>query len=196
MPLAGSAAPSSTVSRRGRTPVFLGLVLWLVAIAYFLLPVTLWVFDPVVLAVMWMFGIAGIICVAIGAIRRHRVVAGVVAVTVMVLITAAVGQWWSLSPRGWFATHRTLYERALRVEPGDGYYGRALPWHLRFLTVNGRVSGRGDIRFFPLWIGVPDDAGGYLHTSGRSPAGVDMHGMPCTNPVALGGDWWMCGVKG
>lgn len=143
MSLAGSAAPSSTVSRRGRTPVFLGLVLWLVAIAYFLLPVTVWVFDAVILAVMWMFGIAGIICVAIGAICRHRVVAGVVAVTVMVLITAAVGQWWSLSPRGWFATHRTLYERALRVEPGDGYYGRALPWHLRFLTVNGRVSGRG-----------------------------------------------------
>ena len=70
--------------------MFLGLVLWLVAIAYFLLPVTLWVFDPVIVAVMWMFGIAGIICVAIGAIRRHRVVAGVVAVTVMVLILSLI----------------------------------------------------------------------------------------------------------
>ena len=48
--------------------------------------------------------------------------------------------------------------------------------------------------FFPQWMGIPDDAGGYIWSPGASPEGVDLYGMLCQAPVNLGDGWWMCGM--
>ena len=52
-----------------------------------------------------------------------------------------------------------------------------------------------DGRFFPQWIGIPDDAGGYIYSPSGSPAQADMYGMICSNPVDLGDGWWTCGLR-
>ena len=39
-----------------------------------------------------------------------------------------------------------------------------------------------------------DDAGGYWYAPGASPAGHDMYGMICEEPVDLGGGWGECGM--
>ncbi|GAB08842.1 hypothetical protein GOARA_021_00790 [Gordonia araii NBRC 100433] len=99
------------------------------------------------------------------------------------------------------SAYRPLYNAALSADPGDDMYGNLLPLHLRYLAANGRMSGStggisaDGIRFFPQWIGVPDDAGGFLYSPSGSPEGYDMYGMQCRGPVALGGGWWMCGMR-
>ncbi|MCH5645558.1 MULTISPECIES: hypothetical protein [unclassified Gordonia (in: high G+C Gram-positive bacteria)] len=183
------------VDRAAFPVLVLGLLLWFIALGWFLLRVDLWIFGLIAAAVMWFLCLVGVVCAVMGAVRMRRPAVAVLAVLpVMVFGTVIVGDWAAASPRAWFITHRALYDQALNVDPGDDYYGQSLPLHLRYLTVDGRVSG-GDIKFFPLWIGTPDDAGGILHSPGRSPAGFDMYGMMCRDPVSLGDDWWMCGVK-
>ncbi|WP_109526539.1 MULTISPECIES: hypothetical protein [Nocardia] len=54
------------------------------------------------------------------------------------------------------------------------------------------VGGTASIHFFPQWIGIPDGGGGYLYSPENSPAGVDLYGGPCVEPVDLGDGWWMC----
>ncbi len=77
----------------------------------------------------------------------------------------------------------------------DTYYGVALPPDLAYLSATGKVSGSArDGVFLPLWTGIPDDAGGLIWAPSGSPAGYDMYGMLCQQPVRVGGDWWSCGV--
>ena len=55
------------------------------------------------------------------------------------------------------------------------------------------VAG-GEGLFFPQWVGVPDDAGGYVY-SPVSPEGADLYGPPCHQPHRLGGGWWTCNLS-
>ena len=99
--------------------------------------------------------------------------------------------------RAWFQDHRADFERAAADLPDDcceEYYGEALPGDLRYLTVDGRVSRFDGDLFFPQWKALVDDAGGYWYAPGASPAGHDMYGMICEDPVDLGGGWWECGM--
>lgn len=141
---------------------------------------------------LYLLGLVAVVAAAIGG-RRWAVLATVV--PVLVVVTVVVNSTWKVAPRTWFAMHRPLFERALETDPGDGYYGNQLPGWLQFLVAEGRVSNRGGSRFFPQWIGIPDDAGGYLYDPNESPAGADLYGDICTNPVDLGGGWWMCGLR-
>ena len=109
-----------------------------------------------------------------------------------ILVIVLIYNWSLLSPRAWFYTHRPLYDLARSSEPGEGFYGRSLPFYLRPLTATGESSG--DPRFFPQWIGIPDDAGGYIWSPEGSPDGEDMYGMICSGAVDLGDGWWMCGM--
>lgn len=75
------------------------------------------------------------------------------------------------------------------------YYGVALPPELAYLSATGRVSGSArDGVFLPLWTGIPDDAGGLIWAPHGSPAGYNLYGMICRQPVPLDGDWWSGGV--
>ncbi|MBF0688990.1 MAG: hypothetical protein IR158_14640 [Cellulomonas sp.] len=58
----------------------------------------------------------------------------------------------------------------------------------------GTVDVGDDHVFFPQWTGIPDDAGGFFHMRSGSPAGLDMRGWTCADPVHLDGDWWACGM--
>lgn len=108
---------------------------------------------------------------------------------------AVLFNWSIYAPRTWFDTHRSLYEAARHeVRPTGDYHGSELPWRYRGLSGDGLVAGTPDRMFFPMWKGIPDDAGGYWYTPGDSPAGEDMYGMPCQDPTDLGGGWWMCGM--
>lgn len=180
-----------------RGTVVTGLVLWAASMVHSYLRLNLWILDFVVVPTMWICLVAGFAMVIVGfAGRGRRGLLGVFTVVpVMTLVTVVIGAWWWISPRAWFASHRALYEQALTVEIGDGYYGR-LPMHLRFLTERGFASQWSDgARFFPQWTGIPDDAGGFIHSPSGSPEGRDMYGMGCSDPVSLGGDWWMCGLR-
>lgn len=132
---------------------------------------------------------------------------GVVGASVVAVALAV--SWWSWSeqsPREWFREHQGSYEEAVQIPmTTDAYYGQELPSELSLLTVDGRMSeqclGRCQasadrimVRFFPMWEGTPDDAGGFLYSPEVSPSGADMYGMPCEAPVDLGAGWWMCGM--
>lgn len=70
-----------------------------------------------------------------------------------------------------------------------------LPNALQYVSANGRVDRYEDGRVFvPQRLGMPDDAGGFWFSPGESPAGLDMHGMICADPVPLEGEWWACGM--
>ncbi len=180
----------------GRGAVVTGLALWGVSMLHSFLRMNWWILDFVIVPIAWICFMLGFVLVVAGFVRGGTAgLLGLIVVPVMVAVTAVIGAWWWIAPRTWFSMHRALYEHALTVEIGNGYYGR-LPMHLRFLTERGFASQWSDgARFFPQWTGIPDDAGGFIHSPSGSPEGRDMYGMGCTDPVSLGGDWWMCGMR-
>ncbi|MBL0885985.1 hypothetical protein [Myceligenerans indicum] len=75
-----------------------------------------------------------------------------------------------------------------------------LPPTLEFVAVTGSVDVHHATDdpdtvtiFVPQWARLVDDAGGYIYSPHRTPH-LDMHGMPCTDPVRLDGGWWSCGM--
>lgn len=129
------------------------------------------------------------------------VVASVATAALMMVSWQSVSQ----SPREWFEDHRSDYEAAAAISVGDDYYGVSLPSGLSWLSVDGHMAERClqrcqgadpvTARFFPMWMGIPDDAGGFIHSPDVSPDGLlDMYGMPCEDPTDLRDGWWMCGM--
>lgn len=100
-------------------------------------------------------------------------------------------------PRVTFDVIRPELEQAL-VLVGDvptGYPGEQLPSRYQALTHHGRVQVSGSYVFFPQWAGIPDDAGGFFHSTSGSPEGQDMWGMTCEAPLRLDDAWWSCGMN-
>lgn len=112
----------------------------------------------------------------------------VLAALVAALLLGGLGAW-ALQPsalrlgvlrdhEAWFEAHRADFTAAVaRDARSDAYYGSRLPDDLRYPTIGGRFS-----------------AGGYWYSPGVSPAGFDMYGMWCKDPVDLGDGWWSCGL--
>jgi hypothetical protein len=176
-----------------------GLACWTPGFLYHWIRPSLWILDLVLVPVMALLLFGGLAVTVLAVVKLRPGVAA--AMVPMILATALVSPGYRVFPRAYFTLHRPLFEIARQTPPGADYYGNPLPLPLRFLSANGNVSrvigdGRdvSDIRFLPQWIGIPDDAGGYLYSPDGSPAGVDMYGMVCREPVDLGGDWWMCGL--
>lgn len=125
--------------------------------------------------------------------RRGVVLLAAIATPV---VLAMVVNWGAFAPRLWFESHRPFYALAAQsAVRSEEYYGAPLPLHWRFLSATGSVSTVDGAQFFPLWLGIPDDAGGYFYSPDASPEGLDMYGMICVEPVDLGGGWWLCGFK-
>lgn len=187
---------------------WIGLAAWGAGFGYHWWRPGLWLLDLVaipVMAVLYSGGFAMVTVALVGGSRRPRTIV-VALLAVLTALMALVNPGWRVAPKTWFLLHRPLFEVARTVEPGDDYYGAKLPAPLRFLSAAGRLSGprvvigeerfdRPDVRFFPQWIGIPDDAGGYLYSPAGSPAGADLYGAICADPVDLGDGWWMCGMS-
>jgi hypothetical protein len=177
--------------------LFLAMVVfWLIALAVVWSGMIFFVGLPlgmVVSAVAWTGLLILVVLLGVLSHRRWVLVAGV---GVTLVLVAATYNWAAVAPRAWFEVHRPLYEHAARAtDLDDSYYGASLPFLLRPLTAMGSASRQDDMVFFPLWTGIPDDAGGYIYVpDGGSPAGFDMYGDVCTDPVDLGDGWWMCGM--
>jgi hypothetical protein len=113
--------------------------------------------------------------------------------------------WGVFHPSSYYATHRYAFNAvAAGVRNGsigstDDYYGRPLPWYLRDLSTSGTaaVVGEHDSRpvvLLPQWLGIPDDAAGYLFVDGAPEPGltVDLFGEPVhvVGGINLGNGWW------
>lgn len=170
-------------------------VLWLLAIG------AVWV-SPFFIGAplgLIMAGIAWvmvlIVVAVLGVVVARRVGVTVGGVVGTLVLAALLLNWSAVAPAAYFETHRALFDRAATsAHPDDSYYGSRLPLALRPLSAGGRVSGEEEMLFFPQWMGIPDDAGGYFWSPHRSPEGADMYGMVCTDPADLGDGWWACGL--
>ncbi len=84
------------------------------------------------------------------------------------------------------------------------YYGAPLPSDLAHVSVNGKVAvigGCGDdgALFVPTWIGIPDDAVGYVHLTCEHPPAdllLDGFGMLLEPERPLGDGWWWADAPG
>ena len=178
--------------RRARTsPITIAVVAWVVVAAFEVLRLpTFGSFYPLDLLVRGVLWATVALATALFAWRAGWTRG--IPVTVLVVVAVLAGFNWSvLAPRLWFETHRPLYDLTTNDAVGGGYYGTSLGW-LRPLTVSGNASRTETGLFYPQWIGIPDDAGGYLWSPSGSPAGVDLYGTICIDPVDLGDGWWLC----
>ena len=176
------------------------VILWVSVVFVWYFRFSAWFFEPIVLALKYLLvAIAVVVTVPTLLLARRSplLMSGVV---LFALCCATFVGWWQFAPRLWFFVHRPVFEVArVVVDPGTDYYGAALPFPLRFLSETGTVSsvvmseGSEAGAFFPQWVGIPDDAGGYLYST-TSPVGADLYGSLCTRPQDLGGGWWMCNL--
>ncbi|MCC2314591.1 hypothetical protein [Cellulomonas xiejunii] len=163
---------------------------------------------PVVYGLGALVAIPLTVVAAIGIARRRgargAACAGVGSVALVLAVAAAdvvVAGPVGYGTRVAFEVHRPAYEAVVAqlddvsVGTADGY-GRYLPLPEGYgpLTVRGTVDVGEDHVFFPQWTGIPDDAGGFFHMRSGSPAGLDMRGWACADPVHLDDDWWACGM--
>lgn len=145
-------------------------------------------------------GCVGVMLAVVIAFRetsRWAIRAAVTIVALAGLVSVVASP--AMSPRTRFDLLRPDLERVaalplVTANPLPEYY-ESLPAGLSYVTVSGLVSTDGDgTVFVPQWAGIPDDAGGFIYSPGKSPEGMDMWGMGCKDPVRLDGDWWACGL--
>ncbi|MEU4781958.1 hypothetical protein [Micromonospora sp. NPDC023633] len=142
-------------------------------------------------------------------LARRAAPAGASAALATAVLLVGVCAWftnWGLfHPASYWASHRWAFNAVAdgvqegRIGTSREYYGQRLPLHLRDLSTNGRaaVVGRQDdkpVVFLPQWIGVPDDAGGYVYLDAppRPDLVVDLFGEPVrvAGGQHLGDGWW------
>jgi hypothetical protein len=120
-------------------------------------------------------------------------------VAAVVLALLVVGPPPYYGARTTFDVVRPQLERAAALRNGywdaDLYGGDPLPRELVDLTATGTTLSSPGMVFFPQWLGIPDDAGGFFFVEHGSPAGYDMYGMECTDPIRLDEHWWACGMS-
>lgn len=170
--------------------ILLGLLLWIPVVAWWWQRTQLWLLDLIVIPLGILIGSLALGMVVIGLLRGRHVLLACVLVPLLLASFAVTGPYASQRPQLWMWIHRPMYTAALSHDPGTDYYGSTLPPNLRVLAVDGRSSAKDGVRFFPQWIGIPDDAHGFLYSPGRAPVGFDMYGLECREPRDLGDGWW------
>jgi hypothetical protein len=113
--------------------------------------------------------------------------------------------WGVFHPSSYYATHRYAFNAvAAGVRNGsigstDDYYGRALPWYLRDLSTLGTAAvvgeqDSGPVVFLPQWLGIPDNAVGYVFVDGPPEPDLtaDLFGelVHVAGGIDLGDGWW------
>ncbi|MPZ26213.1 MAG: hypothetical protein GEV12_07105 [Micromonosporaceae bacterium] len=137
--------------------------------------------------------------------RRGRLVLAATAVVLGIACTQVASWAVLVHPAPYYVTHRYAFDAvAAGVRDGsigvsDEYYGEPLPWYLRDLSTTGNVAKVGEqdrvpVVFLPQWLGIPDDAGGYVFCDcyPRSDLTVDLFGALARvrAGVDLGNGWW------
>jgi hypothetical protein len=160
------------------------------------------VVAPFELAI-WLAAVA-LTVAAIGGFRGSTVVRVVTAIGLLIAVVE-FNNWSVFEPRSYYWSHRWAFAavadgvRHGTIGASDAYYGEPLPRPLRDLSTDGRASAiaRYDghpIVFLPEYLGIPDDAAGYVFFEGVSPEDVwvDLYGAPATLHGAenLGDGWW------
>ena len=186
---------SNTGWSRWDALMVMSLVCWAIGFWWHLVrPPSMWILDLAIIPFTAVVYVFAFVMSILAVVASRRLVVLLTVAPVIVVLTALVNPMWRVAPRTWFMVHRPLFDLALETDPGTDYYGNELPAPLRFLTADGRVSNDNGNIFFAQWLGIPDDAGGYIYNPGQSPEGADLYGLFCQDPVDLGGGWWMCGL--
>ncbi|MFI2651004.1 hypothetical protein [Micromonospora fulviviridis] len=162
----------------------------------------LFVVPPSELAV-WLSAIALTVRLAYRTPARR---ATALTTAALLLVTCAWFTNWGLfHPASYWITHRWAFNavadgvREGRIGTSRGYYGEFLPLHLRDLSTNGRAAVVGSqddkpVVFLPQWVGIPDDAGGYVYLDAapRPDLLIDLFGEPArvAGGQHLGDGWW------
>jgi energy-coupling factor transporter transmembrane protein EcfT len=159
------------------------------------------VLPPFELA-LWLAA-ATLTVVAIGGFRGSTVVRVVTAVGLLAA-TIQFNNWSVFEPRSYYWSHRWAFAAVAdgvhngTIGASDAYYGELLPRPLRDLSTDGRAAAIGrpngrPIVFLPEYLGIPDDAAGYVFYEGE-PGDIvlDLYGAPAHLPGAqrLGDGWW------
>ena len=128
-------------------------------------------------------------------------------VTAVILLAATIqfNNWSVFEPPSYYRSHRWGFAavadgaRDGTIGASDAYHGKPLPRPLRDLSTDGRaaVIGQHDGRpvvFLPEYLGIPDDAAGYVFYECVLPADftLDLCGAPASLGGAekLGDGWW------
>jgi hypothetical protein len=166
--------------------------LWLVGVLFFLV----------------LFIIAAVVtCLATVVIARRTGAARAVSIGLaggLLAVTVVFGDWHSAYARFWFTLNRPQFvaaadlarSGALGVPAEWDYYGPQLPAPLNVLSVDGRISVIGEaagqpVLFMPAYLGIPDDAYGFVHISGADrPGRLDGYGDRIEPRIELGDGWW------
>jgi hypothetical protein len=166
----------------------------------------LWLLGLLFLLVLFIIA-AAVTCVATVVIARRTGAERAAAIGLaggLLAMTVVLGDWNSAYARFWFALNRPQFvatadlarSGALGVPAEWDYYGPRLPAPLNVLSVNGRISmideAAGEpILFMPAYLGVPDDAYGFVHISGaHRPGSLDGYGDLIAPRIELGDGWW------
>ena len=152
---------------------------------------------------LWL-GAATLTVAALGGFRGSTVVRVVTAVGLLAAIVQ-FNNWSVFEPRSYYWSHRWAFAavadgvRDGTIGASDAYYGELLPRPLRDLSTNGRAAaisrhGGRPVVFVPEYLGVPDDAAGYVFYEGVLPADLtlDLYGSRASLKGAenLGDGWW------
>jgi hypothetical protein len=161
---------------------------------------------PPVELVLWL--VAGWLTLRLLTRMRRGRLPRMAAVLAFGVLCVHFTNWGLFHPGSYYTMHRYAFDAvAAGVRNGsigsigsrDDYYGRPLPWYLRDLSTLGTAAVVGEqdgrpVVFLPQWLGIPDDAVGYVFFDGdpRPDLTVDLFGEPMrlARGTNLGGGWW------
>jgi hypothetical protein len=175
--------------------------LWLLA-----LPVLALAF----IAALWLSGM-----VAVRLARRRGALTGTciglvsagLAVSVIVVDWTSVFAvvWFNLNRADFIVAEQLVRSGALGAPETWAYYGADLPFPLSLLSVSGKiatigVAGGEPALFIPAYMGIPDDAYGFVHlrgpVEGSGMGGLDGFGAPLRSTIDLGDGWYWADLNG
>jgi hypothetical protein len=158
--------------------------------------------PPFELAV-WL--VAAVLTLILLRLLKVTLAARVAAGIGLLVLTVCFNNWSVFEPNSYYTLHKLAFDavadgvRHGTIGATDDYYGDLLPLHLRDLSTDGRASvidhqdGR-PIVFLPEFLGIPDDAAGYVFYDGviAPDRELDLYGAQATvqGAVNLGDGWW------
>lgn len=121
----------------------------------------------------------------------------------LILALVWFANWSVFEPRSYFQLHRPGFTAIAQMVDNSGfpsprtYYGQRLPAHLSDLATDGRASVVGQSSngvpavFVPQFLGIPDDAVGYVYLADERPDDVsmDLYGDVNQAVIDLGDGW-------
>ncbi|WP_157239364.1 hypothetical protein [Catenuloplanes japonicus] len=177
------------------------------AVEYFHLPLAnLWIFVLAVYAGVYLLAAVVTVWAAIHAWRTldgPMWSAAVLAVAIAAAAAIQLVDWLPVYVHGNYRLNRAAFAAVAALSAdgsltSDDYYGAPLPWNLKYLAYAGNAATIGAVDdsgrtalFLAVWVGIPDDAIGYVYLGDSPPAqGYDCFGYICQVDRSLGDGWY------